>query len=332
MDENVETVIYEDDGQETESPAEDAPILPDGWDGQGDIFDEDSWNESADGADTDGEDLQEWIAGELSEDPDGTEDPSTTGDGEDGEDFDAEADDPTTDRTQAGESHKLKFTAQVDHNDVDVEVDEAELPSLYQKAQVVDRVQARFNQQSTTVDKAAKLARGLGYQSADDMLMAAARNYRDTEIDRLVNDPEHPVHPDVAADIIDRRLSYLNFSVEEPDAPSEEDTDTLTEPGRDWSAEVAELLSARPDLEMTQLPDAVANAALRGGKRLVAAYRDYEDMQKQAVISALRKENTILKQNADSAARAPVRGVTGGGVIDARPKDDFLDGFNAEDW
>jgi len=66
-----------------------------------------------------------------------------------------------------------------------------------------------------------------------------------------------------------------------------------------------------------------------GGKRLTEAYNDFAKAQKQET-EALRKENRVLRQNARSAAQAPVRGVSRGGSVSCGPEDPFLKGFNAE--
>jgi len=324
----------DDESQVISTPEEDESVLPDGWDGAGDFFDENSWG----GASTD-ETATGPSAEDASTESPAVEEPSTTGDESRNEGEQAEAEVPDGEQEPTTTSRKLKFTAQVDHSDRDVELDEADLPSLYQKAQVVDRVQAKLNQQNTTLDRASKLAKGMGYKTTDEMIVAAAKSYRDAEIDRLVNDPDHPVHPDVAADIIDRRLNYTDLLAEEPDTASETTAPAQTAAAaapvasakRDWGAEVAELLSARPDLRVKELPDEVTSAAINGHKRLLVAYTDYEKNQNKAVVTNLQKENHILKQNASSAARAPVKGVTGGGVTDTQPKDDFLDGFNSDD-
>lgn len=51
---------------------------------------------------------------------------------------------PATDARPSGT--KLRFTARVDHQDRDVELDESELPALYQKAQATERAQRRLRQ------------------------------------------------------------------------------------------------------------------------------------------------------------------------------------------
>ena len=53
---------------------------------------------------------------------------------------------------------------------------------------------------------------------------------------------------------------------------------------------------------------------------------DYRAMYENA-----RRENEILRHNAQIAHSSPVQGVTGGGVP-AEPVDDFLRGFDSDVW
>ena len=94
---------------------------------------------------------------------------------------------------------------------------------------------------------------------------------------------------------------------------------------RDFSEEIRELWRIRPQLRGQKLPDEVAKAAANG-RNLSVAYleQEAEPARKQAASS--RRENEILRQNAASAARAPVKGTTGSSV-DQGPKDPFLEGF-----
>ena len=50
----------------------------------------------------------------------------------------------------------------------------------------------------------------------------------------------------------------------------------------------------------------------------------------RAMYENLRRENEILRQNAEPAQRSPVQGVAGGGVT--VPNDDFLRGFDSDEW
>ena len=98
---------------------------------------------------------------------------------------------------------------------------------------------------------------------------------------------------------------------------------------RDYAGEVQALYAARPELRGQDLPQEVARACV-GGKSLTEAYNEYACRQRSDA-AELRKENRILRQNAATAARAPVRGVTRGGATDSQAEDAFLRGFN-EGW
>lgn len=304
---------------------EDTPILPDGWADGDDLFaDSDDAAEVDTAAEPGATDTG---VAENAADTDGL---PTTESGEDAAQ-DAETDAETTDTTESGASQAeetmLRFKALVDHEDIDVELKESELPTLYQKARVTDRVQRRLAEMTPTVETAARLARQMGYDSPQDMLNAAAQNYHDSEIEKLTSEG---VHPEVARDIVERRLQDVAAPTQR--AVAQADAVVNTGVDRDYQAEVEELLQARPQLRGQALPDAVSRAAVEGDKRLLLAYLDYEAQQAQAENERLRKENEIYKQNAATAARSPVRGVSGGGVTDLKPSDPFLDGFNAADW
>ena len=61
---------------------------------------------------------------------------------------------PATGRRAAGS--KLRFTARVDHEDREVELDENELPDLYQKAQATERAQRRLRELSALKEAGAE--------------------------------------------------------------------------------------------------------------------------------------------------------------------------------
>lgn len=182
-------------------------ILPEGWTEDIDIFSDEFLAEEPETSGTPAAETNEDFASEV--------DPATV-------EEEPVSEEPTTEETPATESaetppstsHKYKFTTKVDHNDLDVELDEADIPELYQKAHVVDRVRAQMTEMQGTVDRASKLAKGMGFENADAMLIAAAKNHLQNEIDRLVNDEEHPVNPVVAQDIMERRLGYTMAELE----------------------------------------------------------------------------------------------------------------------
>lgn len=304
---------------------EDTPILPDGWADGDDLF-----TDSDDAAEVDTAAEPGATDTGVAEDAADTDGLPTTESGEDAAQ-DAETDTETTDTTESGASQAeetmLRFKALVDHEDIDVELKESELPTIYQKARVTDRVQQRLAEMTPTVEAATRLARQMGYSSPQEMLNAATQNYHDAEIEKLTSEG---VHPEVARDIVERRLQDVAAPTQR--AVAQADAVVNTGVDRDYQAEVEELLQARPQLRGQALPDAVSRAAVEGDKRLLLAYLDYEAQQAQAENERLRKENEIYKQNAATAARSPVRGVSGGGATDLKPSDPFLDGFNSSDW
>ena len=84
--------------------------------------------------------------------------------------------------------------------------------------------------------------------------------------------------------------------------------------------------------DFSEVPDEVARA-YADGANLLTAYVAYREKQTSKTAASLKKENQVLKQNAASAAKAPVKGVTGGGATDTKPKNDLLAGFDAYgDW
>ena len=304
---------------------EDTPILPDGWADGDDLF-----TDSDDAAEVDAAAEPEATDTGVAENAADTDGLPTTESGEDAAQP-AETDAETLSTTEQGasptEETMLRFKALVDHEDIDVELKESELPTIYQKARVTDRVQQRLSEMTPTVEAATRLARQMGYSSPQEMLKAATQNYHDAEIEKLTSEG---VHPEVARDIVERRLQDVAAPTQR--AVAQADAVVNTGVDRDYQAEVEELLQARPQLRGQALPDAVSRAAVEGDKRLLLAYLDYEAQQAQAENERLRKENEIYKQNAATAARSPVRGVSGGGATDLKPSDPFLDGFNAADW
>lgn len=102
---------------------------------------------------------------------------------------------------------------------------------------------------------------------------------------------------------------------------------------RDLQAEVAQLRALYPDFK--EMPDAVAKA-VSAGAPLLSAYIAYRERQSAQAAASLKKENEALKQNAASAAKAPVTGVSGSGTTYGKPKSkfdlDFERGFDAGSW
>lgn len=129
-----------------------------------------------------------------------------------------------------------------------------------------------------------------------------------------------------------------DFSREEPILPdeapkasnAEAPAEPETAPARDYAAEAAALLSARPELRGQTLPDEVMRAAVEDGVPLLQAYLDHEQAASRAEITRLREENRVYRQNAEAARRSPVQGVAFAGE-DAEA-DPFLSGFTGTGW
>lgn len=296
---------------------DDLEILPDGWGENDDFFNVDSWGKDASADESKDSDSQQDLNDIFAEA--NTDEGTTTAD-EDGSENSPETEEPTT---QDGPG-KLKFKATVDHEDLDVELDETELPALYQKAQVTDRVQAKLANMQPIYNQAVRTAKILGYDTPEEMLKAAEDSFRDGEIEKLVNEG---TNKDVAEDYVRRKMQ--DAEVKEDTKPAEEKP-----AGRDFKAEVEALLDIRPDLKKpgTKLPDEVTEECVKSGRPLAVVYLEYEAKQEKAKYDALLKENKKLKQNAEAASRAPVRGVSRGGPVKDKTNDDpFLKGFDADD-
>lgn len=300
-----------------EAPSvDDDVMLPDGWTADDDIFDTDSWFGSAADAQEDNTATAEETEGDAEADLT-TESAEETAP-------EAETEEPTEEPTKPA---KLKFRARVDHMDQDVELDEAELPSLYQKAQVTERSQAKLAAMSKVNDQAVRVAKTLGYKDVAEMLDALQESYRETEEQRLVREG---VHEELAKDMVARRMK---------EAGAAETAAEPTSGERNYEAEVSELLKVRPQLAGKTLPNEVVMDSLKSGKSVLMAYLEYENQQRDEEVKTLRnslneseKERKTLKRNAEAASRAPVRGVSGGGATDTEPEDDFVRGFLSDSW
>ena len=292
-------------------------ILPDGWSGAegADIFDPRTWGGSDTGAD-ESEDSDADGDGNFAEEAD--DDTPTTGEDADSQDGTEEEDGaPTTGEDNS--DGKLRFQATVDHVTKDVELDPADLPSIYQKAQVFDRYQQRVNELEAEQASWDRVAAGLQFENRQALL--------DGLIENAVQDyiSEHPSVPEeMARDFIMRKFEKVQTAT-----PAKEAAEPKGQ--RDFKAEVAELFRAHPEARTEQIPTEVTNDAISNGKPLVQAYADWKARTASAKATRAERENKILKHNQAAAARAPVKKTTGGGATDNKPSDPFLDGFNNDD-
>ena len=307
--ENIAAVMGDDD-----------LFLPDGWAEGDDIFSPDTWGgreAQTDEPVAETAPVDEHIMADA-----GTDAPTPEHNDPHSDNADEPSAAPTPEQLDATSANKLKFKARVDRADLDVELDESELPTIYQKAQVTDRLSAKLEKLNPQLEKVERLAKTLGFQTVDELLSSAEANYRDSEVSRLVGEG---VHEEVAKDMVSRRMTDRVTPVAEPEAPKAPPAPA----GRDFQAEVRELLEARSDLVGTTLPSEVVEDCVKNGKRLYVAYAEFEQKKAKAENERLAKKVKALEQNATAAARSPVTGVTGGGSTDTKPEDDFTRGFNS---
>ena len=85
----------------------------------------------------------------------------------------------------------------------------------------------------------------------------------------------------------------------------------------------------RPDLRGTlkQLPEEVSKAVVEGGLELRTAYAEWEARQMKAENEKIRREKDLFAQQAETAARAPVRGATDTKVEEKDKPDPFVKAF-----
>lgn len=315
---DMENEVLMDEAENVETPADD-------WAAE---------NGVGEGATIGEEDFYDPLLEELTNDTPAEEEaaPATEPPAEEAEDEAAGAEAPATEpETQDPPVNKIRFRYKYDREERDAELDEADLPDIYERALATDRYKERLGQANHTVDTASKLAAAMGYGGADEMLQAAAENYRQTMLQELLDDgtPQR-----IAEDYVNRQMGevmrMLGGQSAEEQAPDPEPVNTpVPTGGRDYAKEVDDLLAIRPDLRGNPLPDEVTKAAVEGGKPLVRAYLEYEAKQNTVELEKLRKENQIYKQNAEAAQRSPVKGTSGGGATDQTPSDPFLEGFNS---
>ena len=291
-------------------PEEEDVMMPDGY-GTGDDFFADEW--TGQDADAQPEPEQEAEPEESKEDAPTTEQPKE----------DHEAQEPEAE-TPENAPRRLRFKARVDREDMDVDIGEDEVPALYQLAKAGERWKAKNDTMRQQVEHYEQMAKGMGYATVDEMIQKTAEGYKAAKVQELM---EQGTPQTIAEDYVDRMMQ--REAAKAPDPEPEEPTPEAHE--RNIQAEAQELIVARPDLKMQQLPMEVVEA-WRKGDNLLNAYNQYEARQKEAENQKLKKENNILKQNAAAAAKAPVKGVTGGAPTDTEPEDPFLKGFDSDPW
>lgn len=307
-------------------------IMPDGWNGEGDFFDDKNWTGDAGAAKDDffADDAASEFDGDTSADDAPTTEPAEKTPTTPADAATAAEDAPTTEPTEpaTAEPRKIRFKARIDHEDIDAEIDESDLPAIYQKAAATERYQAKLAKANPTLARMEQMAKRNGYDSVDEMLDAQEEYARNEAVQRLV-DAGTP--QELAEDYVERRYgrtAEATSAAETPVSQPKTRDNVQTPEARDFASEIKELWGLRPELKGTTIPSEVAAAAARG-QNLTLAFLNYESKQNKATADRLRRENDVYKQNAAAAAKAPVKGVTGGGATDTQPKDPFLEGFDA---
>ena len=227
---------------------------------------------------------------------------------------------PTTAQEASTAPNMLKFKAKYNSQEQDVELNESDLPGIWQKAQNHDKMQSRYNEREELFNNLEQLAKRLGYANVKEMAEKADGAFQEAEVKSLMD--KEGVSERVAKAIVAQEMQSRAGNA--PTAQPQE------APKRNTQAEVTELLTAKPQLRGQQLPPEVI-AEWGGGKNLLLAYTEYENRKAAAETARLQQENNIHKQNAANAAKAPVRGVASGGATNTKGDDDFLKGFNSDD-
>lgn len=306
-------------------------ILPDGYGENDDFFDVDSWgtddraSENLPDEEGDTDD-----SGSVEKQPE----PETPNTGEQGVEEDQSTEEVDEDASQGQEKQtetpkrNIRFTARIDHEDVDVDLDEKDLPEIYQKAQVVDRLQAKMANQKDTSEKMRRLAKAMGYENTEAMLNSAEENFRNNKIDELMEGNNLP--REIAEDYVNRLLQRAQDVPSEKETWSSDKDDAPNDENRqpDYNKQVKEFYEAYPEMIGKDLPPSVLEQS-RNGVNLTRAYGKYLLDAQKAELSKTQNENKILKQNQSSAQKAPVKGVTGGGATDTKPRDAFEEGFDS---
>lgn len=248
-----------------------------------------------------------------------TEEPSET-DAEQQPAAEPTAEEPTTapeaEPPVAPPTIKVKFN----HEERDLSYDEAAMYA--QKGMNYDKLEERIKGYEALHTKMSRLAKDLEYDSPEEMIEAAANNFKERQVRKLM---EEGNTESMARFLVDQQMkeasaAYAQATPPPQEAPSPAPQTPTLSPER--KAELDEFVRAYPGV--TKLPDEVI-AANRQGVRLLVAYERHLN-------AARDKELAILKQNQAAAAKAPVTGTTGKAApVDKGEADDpFLMGFNKD--
>lgn len=280
---------------------EDAAFLPDGWQEGDDFFaDPSTWSGAAQQT---GQSDETQSEEESTEDGMETEEAPTTGEAEETDDQSAEQEtEEQSGQTEEPVKRSRILTLKVNHEAQEVDIDsmtDEELIAALQKSRAFDAMK-------------------------DEQAKARYREVYHKQITEGMT-------PELAQMAAEHAAGGKNYPLEDTAEPEKPSTPapTVQTPTRDFVQEVQQLKALYPDFK--EMPDEVAKAAANGAN-LLTAYLAYREKQTSKAAASLKKENEVLKQNAASAAKAPVRGVTGGGATNTKPQHKLLDGFDDDTW
>lgn len=294
-----------EDELKTTVPGEDdySDFLPDGWSEDKDFFDVDSWSvDSPQSGQTEESDSET----DTTEDGNGDSDAPTTSENDDADSPSADAE---TDSTQSGQTEESRKTSRilklkVNHEDQEVDINtmtDEELIAALQKSRAFDAMKEDQNK--------AKYRAIYNEQIESGMTEAAARL--------------------IAQNECGGKTYALEDEVEEtPNQVTKAEQKQVEAPTTDFRSQVRQLKELYPDFR--EMPNEVALAVARGTD-LLTAYVAYREQQTSKAAASLKKENAVLKQNAASAAKAPVKGVSGGGTAQVKV-DPVMAVFDEDYW
>ena len=283
----------------------DEGFLPDGWDGESDIF-TDSGELNADAFVSDA--TQEELAEPTEENETGADEAEALTMGDEAEEADQSADDETEDSQPDGAEQtevktSRKLTLKVNHGIEELDINsmsDEDLIALLQKGRAFDAMKSSEAKAKYKATYDAQVEAGMTEGVARLVAKEAAGG------EYSLNDEAEPKQADQSAEPEKTHI-----------------------PVRDFAAEVKQLKALFPKVE--EIPDEVLNVAATKDISVVTAYLAYRENESAKAAESLKKENAILKQNAASAAKAPVKGVTGGGAS-ADKVDYFMKGFESDPW
>ena len=230
---------------------------------------------------------------------------------------------------EKGESDETAPTTGAETDDVPgAGADTTESPDGADKAkETVSRIRKlKVNHEEREID--------LGSLSDDDLIAHLQKSYA---FDAMKDKENQQKYRDVyqeqldagmtehVAKLVAREAAGKTYSLTDEEETAAPALETVEPTVRDFASEVEQLKALYPDIK--EIPDEVAKAASKGIP-VLTAFLAYRDKQSAKTAAALRAENTVLKQNAASAAKAPVKGVTGGGNPPTKKSSPFEDAFD----